>query len=95
MTPFEWLQEYDFLGGWMTLEEFFEKHGFHAIIECDEGPIFEDELVARFSKGASVEYLGEESPYYIENDGLYFIIRPLTKKGTPRRRGGTHVIVYP
>ena len=26
--------------------------------------------------------LGKESPHYLENDGLYFIIRPPTKKGS-------------
>ena len=48
----------------------------------------------RFGKDAAVDYLGTESPHYLENDGLYFIIRPPTKKGTPRKRGGTHVVVY-
>ena len=69
----------------MGLEEFIETHGEHDIIICDEGPTWPDDLRRRFGKDAAVDYLGEESPHYLENDGLYFIIRPPTKKGTPRQ----------
>jgi len=95
MDSTDWLMEYDFCGGWMGLDEFIEKHGSHSILICDEGPIYVDELVEMFGEAASVEYLGVESPHFLENDGLYFIIRPPTKKGKPRKRGGTHVVVYP
>src|SRR5690349_14612049 len=46
-----------------------------------------DELRRRCSRGAEVEYVGEASPYFVENDGLYFVVRPMTKKGKPSRRG--------
>lgn len=95
MDPIEWLMEYDSCGGWMRMDEFIVKHGAHTILICDEGPTSGDELVQMFGEKAEVEYLGEDSPHYLENSGLYFVIRPLTKKGTPRRRGGTHVVVYP
>jgi len=95
MTPIDWILEYDFWGGWMLLPEFIEKHGSHTILVCDEGPISVDEMIERFGEGATVEYLGEQSPYFLDNDGLYFLVRSLTKKGIPRIRGGTNVVVYP
>ena len=95
MDAFHWLQEYETAGGWMDLEEFLEKHGDHDIVICDEGPTDADDLRQMFGENAAVDYLGEESPHYLENDGLYFIVRPPTKKGTLRKRGGTHIVVYP
>ena len=94
MDAFEWLQEYDLCGSWMSLDEFIHKHGEHDMLVCDEGPTDADDLRQRFGDQAAIEYLGDESPHYLENDGLYFIVRPPTKKGQPRKRGGTHVVVY-
>ena len=94
MDAFQWLQEYDLCGGYMGLEEFIDTHGEHDILVCGEGPTWPDDLRRRFGEQAAVDYLGEESPHYLENDGLYFVIRPLTKKGQPRQRGGTHLVVY-
>lgn len=98
MTSFEYQMEY-VSSGPMTLDQFLEQHRTHEIIECDDDAMFQmpssaDELRQMCGDRAEVEYLGEESPFYLDNDGLYFVIRPLTKKGTVDKRKRIHVVVY-
>src|SRR5690349_5100118 len=98
MTSFEYQMDY-VSSPPMSLDEFLKNHGRHEIIECDDNEMMQmgmsaEELHQRCGNGAEVEYLGESSPFYLDNDGLCFVIRPLTKKGTVSKRGLFHVVVY-
>lgn len=98
MDAFEYQAEYE-LDGAMDLDTFLEEHGEHEIIVCEEAlhqwPISPDELRQRCGGSALVEYLGEESPHYLDNNGLFFVVKPTTKKGLPRKKGEPmQVVVY-
>ena len=81
---------------YLTLTEFLKRHADHEIIVIEEAihtwATDADELRARCGRGASVEYLGKESPHWDGTDGLFFEITPKPKK---RRRQPIHVVVYP
>ena len=98
VTSFEYQMDY-MTCGVLTLDEFIQRHGHHEIIECDNNalmqmPMSVKELRQMCGDGGEIEYLGEASPFYLDNDGLFFVIRPLTKKGTVSKRKQIHVVVY-
>ena len=97
MNWFEFANRYS--GGYtMSLKEFLEEHGDHEILECIDAvhnsPLDLDEIRERVGGKAEVEYLGKESAHYLDNDGLYFVIRPLDKDGLPQDDEGLDVVVY-
>lgn len=84
---------------YLRLEEFLERHAGHQIIVIEEAihqwPADPDELRHLCDGDARVEFLDKESPHWSDNDGLYFEITPLTKKGAQKRPKPIHVVVYP
>ena len=81
---------------YLRLEEFLERHAGHEIIVIEEAihqcPSDADELRQLCGGDARVEYLGEDSQHWQDNDGLYYEITPVGKKGKPK---AFHVVVYP
>ncbi len=84
---------------YLRLEEFLERHAGHEIIVIEEvahtWATDPGELRQMCGANARVEFLDKESPHWADNDGLYFVVTPLTKKGTTKRPDPIHVIVYP
>ena len=85
---------------YLTLDEFLHRHAGHEIIVIEEAihtwPVDAQALRYRCGGDASVEYLGEESPHWADNDGLYYEVTPRPKK--PKRGQSLepiHVVVYP
>ena len=84
---------------YLRLKEFLERHVGHEIIVIEEAihtwPTDPDELRQLCGRNARVEYRGEESPHWADNDGLYYVLTPLTKKGESKGPEPIHVVVYP
>ena len=84
---------------YLRLEEFLERHAGHEIIVIEEAihtwGADPDELRHLCDGDARVEFLDKESPYWADNDGLYFVVTPLTKKGSKKKPDPIHVVVYP
>ncbi len=84
---------------YLRLEEFLDRHSGHEIFVIEEAihtwPSDAEELRQLCGKNARVEYLGEESPHWSGVDGLFYVITPLTKKGSKKRPEPIHVVVYP
>lgn len=84
----------------LTIDEFIQKHDEHGVVECGEfmmgsGSIPLDELRHRAGKNGIVEYLGEASEHWADNDGLYFQVIPRTKNNKPLLTKIFDVVVYP
>lgn len=84
---------------YLRLEEFLERHVGHEIMVVEEAihqcPSDGDELRQLCGGDARVEYLGEDSPHWSGVDGLFYVLTPLTKKGTSKRPEPIYVVVYP
>jgi len=83
---------------YLRLKEFLKRHRKHEIMVIEEAihswPVDPDELRKLCGGDARVEFLDKDSPYWADNDGLYFEITPLTKKGESKRPEPIHVVVY-
>lgn len=98
MDFFEWkhLCEED---RYLCLEEFLNRHRSHLVFVIEEAihqwPADADELRQLCGGDADVDYLGEESPHWADNDGLYYEITPKPRSGTKGKTGEPfHVVVY-
>ena len=97
MDGYEWQREYKGSGP-LSLDEFLRRHGEHGIIVCENNnmmpmPTPPESIRHMCGGNAKGQYLGNESPFFMDNEDLLFVIRLMTKKGTSRKKRHIHLVV--
>ena len=89
MTFIEWQNTICEADRYLSLDGFLDRHRNHEIIVIEEAihtwPTEPGELRQLCDGDAEVDYLGNESPHWADNDGLYYLIQPTIRKGRPEK----------